>query len=96
MVSDEIVQGFKKRMHIFHDAEDDRLKEDLSMSYEVIKRDYGFFDIDENILGRELVYERTRYVYNDQLQYFLKNFSTELNNFGIDNVVMKEDKNGSD
>ncbi|MEH7966113.1 phage gp6-like head-tail connector protein, partial [Staphylococcus pseudintermedius] len=47
-------------------------------------------------MGKELVFERTRYVYNEQLQYFLKNFSTELVNFGLENVVMKEDFDGAD
>lgn len=66
------------------------------MSYSVLKRDYGEFDINTNEAGKELVFERTRYVYNEQLQYFLKNFSTELNNFGIQNIVMKEDYNDGD
>lgn len=66
------------------------------MSYSVLKRDYGEFDINTNEEGKELVFERTRYVYNEQLQYFLKNFSTELNNFGIQNIVMKEDYNDGD
>ena len=65
------------------------------MSYSVLKRDYGEFDINTNE-GKEFVFERTRYVYNEQLQYFLKNFSTELNNFGIQNIVMKEDYNDGD
>ena len=66
------------------------------MSYSVLKRDYGEFDINTNEEGKEFVFERTRYVYNEQLQYFLKNFSTELNNFGIQNIVMKEDYNDGD
>ncbi|BAW91096.1 phage gp6-like head-tail connector protein [Staphylococcus caprae] len=96
MISDEILEQFKSRMHIFHSAEDERLKNDLDMSYSVLKRDYGEFDINTNEEGKELVFERTRYVYNEQLQYFLKNFSTELNNFGIQNIVMKEDYNDGD
>lgn len=96
MISDEILEQFKSRMHIFHSAEDERLKSDLDMSYSVLQRDYGEFDINTNEAGKELVFERTRYVYNEQLQYFLKNFSTELNNFGIQNIVMKEDYNDGD
>lgn len=90
MVSDEVLTKFKARNHIFHSAEDERLKEDIQKSYEVLQRDYGEFDLENNNAGQELVFERTRYVYNDQLQYFSKNFSTELNNFGLENVIFKE------
>ncbi|EGQ0288906.1 phage gp6-like head-tail connector protein [Staphylococcus pseudintermedius] len=96
MISDDILRQFKSRMHIFHSAEDERLRNDLQISYEILQRDYGEFDIFTNIMGKELVFERTRYVYNEQLQYFLKNFSTELVNFGLENVVMKEDFDGAD
>ena len=73
MISDEILEQFKSRMHIFHSAEDERLKR---LRYVVfsLKRDYGEFDINTNEEGKELVFERTRYVYNEQLQYFLKTF----------------------
>lgn len=51
------------------------------MSFEDIKSKCGEFDIEKNLLGRELVYERTRYVFNDKLEEFHNNFYLALFNF---------------
>ncbi|PHE68791.1 hypothetical protein COF47_27225 [Bacillus wiedmannii] len=83
-ISKEILQEFKDRMHL-GDDEDDNLKRILSTSNKALLRVCGDYDIenDEDEEFKELVFERSRYVYNDALEYFTKNFLTEINSFGI-------------
>ncbi|WP_420869171.1 phage gp6-like head-tail connector protein [Cytobacillus horneckiae] len=71
-------------MHISHSSEDDNLKRLLSFSFEDIKAKCGVFEIEENKRGKELVFERTRYVYNDALEYFDNNFLSQLTSLGIE------------
>lgn len=92
MISEEILQKFKDRMRITHSIEDDNLNEILSSSYESIRYNCGEFDIEENRRGRELVFERSRYVYNDSLEFFEDNFLSEITSFGID-LAMRVDVN---
>lgn len=79
MITDTHVEEFKNRNRIFYDIEDDRIKNDLGMSYEDIKAKCGDFDMQQSSLGRELVYERTRYVFNDKLEEFHNNFLSSSN-----------------
>ncbi|MBO1005610.1 phage gp6-like head-tail connector protein [Pseudogracilibacillus auburnensis] len=65
-------------MHIFHKGEDDNLKELLSFSIAFVKSKIGEFDIEEHTSAKELVFERTRYAYNDALEYFEDNFLSEI------------------
>lgn len=65
-------------MHIFHKGEDDNLKELLSFSIAFVESKIGDFDIDDNEKARELVFERTRYAYNDAVEYFEDNFLSEI------------------
>ena len=44
MITDTHVEEFKNRNRIFYDIEDDRIKNDLGMSYEDIKAKCGDFD----------------------------------------------------
>lgn len=83
-------------MHIFHSSEDESLKQILNKSYIAIQSTCGSFDIEENPIGQELVMERSRYVYNEQLQFFHKNFSTLLLDFGLNNKVFGGDEFGVD
>ena len=83
MITPQIVEEFKERMRITHSIEDDNLQRLLSSSYEAIKRDCGSFDITTNAMGRELVFERTRYAYNDALEFFQTNFLSEIHSFGF-------------
>lgn len=82
MVTDELLKTFKERMHIFHDGEDDNLKQLLSFSIAFIEEKCGEFDIDGQTntdkRARELIIERTRYAYNDALEYFEENFLSEI------------------
>lgn len=93
---DELLKEFKQRMHIFHSSEDESLKQILNKSNIAIQSICGSFDIEESQIGQELVMERSRYVYNEQLQFFHKNFSTLLLDFGLNNKVFGGDEFGVD
>src|SRR5699024_11614818 len=86
MISDEVLKEFKSRMRISHSIEDDNIKNILEMSYEDLKNRCGDFDIDEYLRGRELVFERSRYVYNDSLEFFEDNFLSEITSIGLELV----------
>ncbi|HDR4512973.1 TPA: hypothetical protein QCQ29_003451 [Bacillus cereus] len=87
-ISNEILQEFKDRMHL-GDDEDDNLKRILSTSNKALLRVCGNYDIenDEDEEFKELVFERSRYVYNDALEYFDKNFLSQINSLGIDKAL---------
>ncbi|WP_277679489.1 phage gp6-like head-tail connector protein [Gracilibacillus dipsosauri] len=75
-------------MHIFHDGEDDNLKKLLSLSLAFIEDKCGEFDVNSetniNKRATELVLERTRYAYNDALEYFEDNFLSEIISLSLD------------
>ncbi|TYS67053.1 phage gp6-like head-tail connector protein [Sutcliffiella horikoshii] len=87
-ISTELLKKFKDKMHITHSSEDDNLKELLSFSIVAIRGTCGDFEVegttDIDFRARELVFERTRYVYNDALEYFEDNFLSELTSLGLD------------
>jgi len=84
LITPDILKEFKERMHISHSAEDENLKRLLQHSLADIQAKCGAFDISTHSRGRELVMERTRYVYNDALEYFDKNFLSQLISLGFD------------
>lgn len=90
MVTENLLKEFKGRMHIFHEGEDDNLKLLLSLSIAFVEEKCGKFNINgnENIDKRatELVFERTRYTYNDALEYFEDNFLSEIISLSIEMV----------
>ena len=85
-ITPQVLDEFKQRMHITHGAEDENLKRLLSFSYIYIQSKCGEFLLDENQTGKELVFERTRYVYNDAAEYFDDNFLSMINGFSIENI----------
>lgn len=89
MVTLELLKEFKERMHISHSSEDDNLKRLLSFSLADLQEKCGKFDIDENERAKELVFERTRYAYNDALEYFNDNFLNQINSLGL-SIAFKE------
>ncbi|WP_078597118.1 hypothetical protein [Evansella clarkii] len=89
-ITPEIVKEFKERMHITHSAEDSNLKRLLSFSYARIVRSCGKFDIATSESGKELVFERTRYAYNDAVEYFEDNFIAEINSFALSLIKEEE------
>lgn len=91
MITSNHVEEFKNRNRIFYNFEDERIKTDLEMSFEDIKSKCGEFDIEKNLLGRELVYERTRYVFNDKLEEFHNNFLSSIVQLQILNMEVSDD-----
>lgn len=91
MITSDLIQDFKARNRIFYDIEDERIKRDLELSYEDIKSKCGEFDISVSSLGRELVLERTRYVFNDKLEEFSDNFLSSIVQFQIMNMEVYDD-----
>ncbi|WP_048827964.1 hypothetical protein [Bacillus sp. B-jedd] len=65
------------------DDEDDNLQRILSASVKSLTRVCGDYDINEDEEFKELVFERSRYVYNDALEFFETNFLTRINSLGI-------------
>jgi hypothetical protein len=74
-------------MHITHSGEDSNLERLLSFSIVAIKNSCGEFDIegskDTDLRAQELVLERTRYAYNDALEYFGDNFLSEITSLSL-------------
>ncbi|WP_407270606.1 phage gp6-like head-tail connector protein [Radiobacillus sp. PE A8.2] len=75
-------------MHIAHSGEDINLQRLLSFSYAYVESKCGSFNLEGNtsldIRATELVMERTRYAYNDAVEYFEDNFLSAINSLGID------------
>jgi hypothetical protein len=94
-ITSEVLASFKGRMHITHSSEDDDLIEYLEASYEDIQSKCGGFDITQDYRGKELVFERSRYAYNDALEYFDDNFLSQLNSFAIDNLSEEGDSDAA-
>ena len=82
-ISDEILQEFKERLHVTHSTEDDNLMRLLSFSVVDLTSKCGDFDIETNEKARELVFERTRYAYNDALEFFDENFLSMITSLGL-------------
>ncbi|USK56572.1 hypothetical protein LIS82_08915 [Cytobacillus solani] len=81
-INDEILKEFKERMHL-GDHEDDSLRRILSASIADLIRVCGGYDINTDEVFKELVFERSRYVYNDSLEFFHMNFLTQINNLSL-------------
>ena len=85
-ITTDILKEFKDRMHL-GDSEDDNLTRILSASNKALIRNCGDYDIATDETFKELVFERSRYVYNDALEYFNTNFSSEINNLGVNKAL---------
>jgi hypothetical protein len=85
-ITPEVLQQFKDRMHL-GDFEDENLINILSASEKELLRVCGPYDIQSDEAFRELVLERSRYVYNDALEYFHVNFLHQVNSLGIEKAL---------
>ena len=81
-ITPTILQEFKDRMHL-DDGEDDNLNRILRASVEDLIAICGNYDINTHERFKELVFERSRYAYNDALEYFYTNFLTQINNLNL-------------
>jgi hypothetical protein len=97
-ITDQVLIEFKERMHL-GDEEDDNLRRILSASFKSLKKICGEYDIHSDEDFKELVYERSRYVYNDALEYFHQNFLTQINNLNLgkalDEIVIEDDSDAT-
>jgi hypothetical protein len=95
LVTLELIKEFKERMHISHSSEDDNLKRLLSFSIVDLRGKCGHFDIEKDGRAKELVFERTRYAYNDALEYFNDNFLSQINSLGLSIALKESDPDAS-
>ncbi|NHM77169.1 hypothetical protein BU649_10380 [Staphylococcus chromogenes] len=86
MITQNHVEEMKRRLKIFHTFENEHIQSLLEQSYEDIKHRCQEFDMNENKRGSELVYERTRYAYNDSLEFFHENFLGQITSFALENM----------
>lgn len=93
-VSEDLLKTFKDRMHISHNSEDSNLKQLLSFSIADLQDKCGVFNVDEHDRARELVMERTRYAYNDSIEFFDENFQSQITSLGFSLYVAES--GGSD
>lgn len=80
-----LLQLFKQRMRISYDTDDENLKAILESSVSAIEKLTGSDDLTDPAI-RELVIERSRYVYNDSLEFFYDNFINDLGTASIANL----------
>lgn len=86
VIAPEILIEFKERMRL-GDDEDKNLKRILLASLQALKKICGDYDIQTDETFKELVFERSRYAYNDSLEYFNENFLSMINSLGIDKAL---------
>ncbi|WP_367766509.1 phage gp6-like head-tail connector protein [Lacticaseibacillus paracasei] len=90
---ESLLTEFKDRMSIYHSSEDNELKNMLKASYDAVNRMTGVSDIANNQF-KELVIERTRYVYNDQVEFFEDNFLSTIIGLSLQAYGEEDDDNG--
>lgn len=76
MVDTQILDSFKTYMRIFHSAEDDYLMDLLSTSELDILALVGGSLSDREV--KELVFNRARYAYTGNLEFFYQNFQSRI------------------
>lgn len=83
-----LLAAFKERMRIFHDGEDANLSRMLESSEHAIFQIVG--TTNHNPRVRELILERARYAYNDQVEFFYQNFQGDLMALSLENYKSEE------
>ena len=84
-----LLKPFKERMRIFHSGEDNNLSRMLESSEANILSLVGSQRPTEPRV-RELILERARYVYNDQVEFFYDNFQGDLMALSLENYKTEE------
>ncbi len=85
------IKEYKARFRIFHSSEDEDIGKQLDDSFEDIKSLIGNFSPNDYRKGKELVFERVRYLRNESLEYFYDNFQTVIMDASIDLVGESDD-----
>lgn len=88
------LNDFKNRMKIFGDFENDALIALLANSFKRIASLIGKYDPEDNLNFVELVFERSRYAYNDSLEYFEDNFQPMILELSLANWSDDDDSPG--
>jgi len=81
-ITEELLAEFKERMKL-SDDEDNNLTRILKASVEDLQAICGDYDINTSERFKELVFERSRYAYNDVLEFFSDNFLTQIINLSL-------------
>ena len=84
-----LLKSFKERMRIFHSGVDNNLSRMLESSEAAIISLVGSND-SANPRVRELILERARYAYNDQVEFFYGNFQGDLMALSLENYKPEE------
>lgn len=84
-VNETTLTEFKDRMRLGN-GEDENLKRILLASYEDLKEKCGDYSFEDKRF-KELVFERSRYSYNDALEYFNLNFQSQINSLGFSKAI---------
>lgn len=84
-----LLTAFKERMRIFHDGEDNNLSKMLESSESAILSLVGSKGSTDPRV-RELILERARYAYNDQVEFFYQNFQGDLMALSLENYKSEE------
>ncbi|WP_445327008.1 hypothetical protein [Sporosarcina sp. FSL K6-1508] len=82
----ELLAEFKERMKL-NDDEDKNLTRILKSSIEDLVDKCGGYDLHTSERFKELVFERSRYAYNDAIEYFNDNFLSQLVSLGISKAL---------
>lgn len=90
-ITQDIIEEFKLRLKLDGNDEDVNLKFILEASVEDLISKTGEYDITVSKRFKELVFERSRYVYNDALEFFDTNFISQIANLSIMNSGVVSD-----
>jgi hypothetical protein len=94
-----MLNEFKQRMHFDGNHEDENLLRILNASVAELRRACGDYDVNTDETFKELVFERSRYVYNDALEFFNTNFLNQINSLAmakaLEEIVLEDDTNAT-
>ena len=82
----ELLAEFKERMKL-SDDEDNNLTRILKASVEDLLDKCGDYDVHTSERFKELVFERSRYAYNDAIEYFNDNFLSQITTLAISKAI---------
>lgn len=85
-ITEELLAEFKERMKL-SDDEDSNLTRILKASIEDLIDKCGIYDVNTSERFKELVFERSRYVYNDAIEYFNENFLSQITTLAISKAL---------
>ncbi|KAF1303670.1 hypothetical protein [Enterococcus sp. JM9B] len=77
-LADANLVAFKERMQIYSSSRDGDIKRMLATSFQEIENLIGSYDPDNDLYFIDLVFQRTRYDFNDKLEFFKANFQSDI------------------